>query len=153
MTFWNVSPSSPEPLLEYRFYSIEMWLLYWRYSKWYVCCGYQYLCDCNKCLSHLIAHCTTMYFSTHINRALWGLMRGISRLRSMIWVSGLNYLCRDPSLVTLPLIEIFFWSYMTLLCGHSTAHNTRGSSARWRTDARSHEWGCWAFNQKWVFQF
>jgi len=32
-----------------------MWLLYWWYSKWYICCGYHYLCDCNMCLAHFIA--------------------------------------------------------------------------------------------------
>jgi len=88
------------------------------------------------CLAHFIARCTTMYFSNHINRALWDVMNGISRL-----VNGMGQwtwnLCHIPALVTLPHIAEIFWSYMTLLCGHSTVHITRRGSGPWRSNARS----------------
>ena len=113
-----------------------MWLLYWWYSKWYICCGYHYLCDCNMCLAHFIAPCTTMYFSTHINRALWDVMSGISRLFNGMGQWTWN-LCHIPALVTLPHIAEIFWSYITLLCGHSTVRITRRGSGPCRSNARS----------------
>ena len=113
-----------------------MWLLYWWYSKWYICCGYHYLCDCNMCLAHFIARCTTMYFSTHINRALWDVMSGISRLFNGMGQWTWN-LCHVPALVTLPHIAEIFCSYITLLCGYSTVRITRRGSGPCRSNARS----------------
>jgi len=88
------------------------------------------------CLAHFIAPCKTMYFSTHINRALWDVMSGISRL-----VNGMGQwtwnLCHIPALVTLPHIAEIFWSYITLLCGHSTVRITRRGSGPCRSNARS----------------